>query len=316
MRQRKGVVLLITVGFITAIMALIAYQFSITDRGLKRTSKEKFYYQSSLILADIHEKLIPEMLKGLKSLDTNDSSNKETTAQALNSYFNVPFPIINDEKIGSAVVTISPVDTKFNINRFKTLKDEKRDFFRLFTQDLEDNMLLIDLIDLALETNQSVTSAYEYLKNDDTLALNSIFFRRGEIVDMEQFGTILDSYYAMTKDKKAYELKWDDFLDFQSYGKTPFSHISYEFCRTVFSYKNIEWIERYCSNEDAILYSQEDMPFDSDDNATFNSYNITFENYNPVIRVDIDISQNENSSHFRFFYDIEKSASSGLKIKM
>lgn len=316
MRQKKGVILLITVGFITAITALIAYQFSVTDKGLKRTAEEKFYYQSALILSDVNQKLIPELLKELKSLDANNSDSKNLIADYLSAYYDLPFPVVNDESLGTVVVTISPADTKFNINLLKNIKDEDREFFRFFIQELEDRMLLIDLIDLALETNSSISTAYEYLKNDGSIEINSIFFRKGEIVDMEQFEVILNSYYKISKDKKVFELNWDKFIDFSSFDKVSFSSISYEFCKAGFFDKGSDWIDSYCKNEERKYFEKDEVLPDDDDNITLNRYNITFEKYSPIIEVNIDISQNENSSNFRFFYNIEKSASFGLKINM
>ena len=323
MKKRRGVVLLITIGFITAITALIGYQFSIVDNGLKRTSSEKFYYQSSLLLADIQQKLIPEVLKELKSMDTNDSQNKDIIAQTISGYYNVPFPIINDEKIGNAVITITPADTKFNINNLKKLSSEKRVFFENFTQDLEDPILITDMIDLVLETNDTISSSYEYLKNENNLQLNSIFFRRGEIVNIEQFNTILDNYYTMTKDKKIYSLNWDEVFSFESYNKKMvFSEISYEFCKTIFSYKDSEWIGIYCTNnqedtdsDEEIIPPCEEIASDDEDNITLSSYNIVCKNYNPIIQISVDIMQNENSANFKFMYDIEKSKAFNLKIE-
>lgn len=323
MRTRKGVVLLITVGFITAVMALIAYQFAIIDRGLKRSTDETFYYQSALLLADINEKLLPSLLKGLDFSDNNDSngsisnSNKESIGLVISGYYNIPFPLINDEGIGTAVVTLKPSGTRFNINDFTAFDADHRGFFEYFTRDLDDHQLLMDLIDLALENNAS-NGSYNYLLQDADLPLNSVFFRKKEIVDRDQFTLILDAYFGKTKDKKVYTLPWDDFLDFRSAKPMNISFLSYEYCKSLFYDKPQEWHEHVCKNEEELIFSPEELPdlANSDDNKTMHDHGITFDLYNPNILIDVAYSSQEKHSDFVLLFDIEKSKTLWIEAKL
>jgi len=320
---KKGVVLLITVGFITAIMGVIAYQFTIIDRGLKRSTDETFYYQSALLLADINEKLLPTILKQVNAADLNGSTSKdtnETIGMMISSYYNIPFPLINDEVIGTAVITLKPAGTHFNINDFKNLDplNEERNFFDYFTQDLYDRPLLADLIDLALENNISRDPMeYEYLRQDDDLVLNSPFFRRGEIVDRDQFAQILDAYYARTKDKTIYKLPWDDFLDFTSVSPRNISYLSEAYCKSLFYDKPLEWHDLVCKNEDETIFTEaelSDLP--TDYNATMINHGITFDAFAPKFLIDIDYTVGEKSASFEMLYDLVKTKTLWVRAKL
>jgi hypothetical protein len=304
--NRRGVVLLITVGFITAIMAIIAYQFAIVDRGLKRASEETFYYQSALLLHDVQKKLLPTVLKEVLN-QCGDLSKEECLEGFLSMSYNLPTPLLNDPTIGTAVITLSPPAKGFDPNGFKTLAPDDRVFFGVFTQELIDPLLLMELVDLALDTNSSVNSSYEYLKTDNDIPINNIFFRKGDIVDREQFDVILDAYYARTLDKKVYSLPWDEFLDFRTQNEPPvFALIKPEYCRSLFPDQPIEWQRTYCENEDEILYTEADVtgiPY-AELNATLATHNITFEPNTKTVLVDVDFTQDEHTAHFRFLYDL------------
>ena len=316
--MRRGVVLLITVGFITAIMAVIAYQFAIVDKGLKRASKETFYYQSSLLLYDIQHKLLPIVLKEVVH-QCGNISQEECMESFLTMTYNVPTPLLNDPIIGTAVVTLKPPASGFDLNRFKTLTTpEEREFFQVFTQtqNLIDSQLLLDLIDLALETNATADS-YAFLKSEEDIPVNDIFFRKGTIVDREQFDVILDAYYARTLDKKIYALDWENFLDFRTEGSAPvFSVLKKEYCRSLFPDQPVAWLKTYCENEDEVFYTKEDTGISDEDNRTQEVFGITFTPDTKKVLVEVDFTQEENSAHFRFLYDLSANTVRWTEVKM
>ena len=304
--KRRGVVLLITIGFITAIMAVIAYQFTIVDRGLKRTAQETFYYQSSLLLYDVQRTLLPNVLKEVQSQCGGDISKAECLEGFLSMSYDIPTPLINDPMIGTVVITLLPPASGFDPERLKSLSPEKRDFFRVFAQELIYPDLLMELIDLALETNSTINSSYEYLKSDDDIPINDFFFRKGSIVDREQFNIILDSYYAKTLDKKVYALDWDNFLDFRTQKSKPvFALLKKEYCHALYPDQSVKWQEDYCDNADGIFYSEEDIGFSAEDiNRTKNVFGISFTPDTKYVRVLVDFSREELSAKFRFMYDL------------
>lgn len=307
--KRRGVVLLITVGFITVIMAIIGYQFTIVDRGLKRASQETFYYQSALLLHDVQKKLLPtvlnEVLKGC------EGSDKTVCLEGFLEYaYGAPTFLVNDLQIGTAVVTLLPPASGFDPDRFKSIPFENRGFFEAFTRELVYPQLLMEMIDLALDTNSSIAATYEYLKSDDDIPINDIFFRKGTIVDREQFDVILDAYYARTLDEKVYSLKWDQFLDFRTEGKPLFALLKPEYCRALFAEQTIEWQESYCVNEEDIFYTQEDVTgIEPDDlNATESAGLITFKPNTRSVLVQVDFTQEEHTARFRFLYDLSNNS--------
>ncbi len=315
--RRRGVVLLITIGFITTIMAIIGYQFTIVDRGLKRAAQESFYYQSALLLNDVQKKLLPTVIKEVLQ-QCGTVSRKECLEGFMEMSYNLPTPLLNDPMIGTVVITLHPPASGFDPNSFKTLPLEKRDFFARFAQELIDPQLLMELIDLALDTNATVNSSYEYLKSDDDIPINGVFFRKGEIIDKEQFDVILDTYYARTLDKKVYSLAWDAFLDFRSSGHPLFYLMKEPYCRALFPDQPPEWVDTYCKNEEELYYSQESVTgIDSNDlNRTAYTYDLIFEPDTDAVLVDVDFTREENHARFRFMYDLTAGKSLWIETRL
>ena len=304
--NRRGVVLLITIGFITAIMAVIGYQFTIVDRGFKRTAQETFYYQSSLLLHDIQKTLLPNVLKEVLNQCGSGASKSECFEGFLSMSYDIPTPLINDPTIGTVVITLLPPATGFDPDGLKKLTPEERDFFRVFTQELIYPDLLMELMDLALETNSSVNSSYEYLKADEDIPINDIFFRKGTIVDREQFDVILNAYYAKTLDKKIYTLDWNSFLDFRTQASHPvFSLLKKGYCHALFADRPVEWQQTYCDNADGIFYAEEDVGFSEEDiNRTKETLGISFTPDTTFVRVQVDFSRDDLFAKFRFMYNL------------
>lgn len=303
--MRRGVILLITVGFITAIMAVLAYQFAIVDKGLKRSSKEGFYYQCALLLSDVQTKLLPGVMQEVTA-SCAGGSKSDCLEGFLSMSYNLPTPLINDPVIGTVIITLEPPVSGFDINSFKKFTPDKREFFEVFAQKLDEAKLLEELIDLTLETNVSVNDSYGYLLADDDLPVNSIFFRHGEIVDREQFDVILDSYYAKTKDDKVYTLDWDGFFDYRASGRPSFATLKESYCRALFFDKDQQWLDAYCKNEEEIFFSRDDVTgiTPNDLNATLTPHGIDFPPDTNAVLVKTDITQGDNSASFRFMYDL------------
>jgi len=145
------------------ISAIVAFGLKNIQKDLTNSTKESFYYQSMIIYEDVKKTLLPNIFEQIKSLDTNDSDNKQVIAQILNDYFFLPIPLINDEKIGSVFVEIRPVNRGYNINNLRLTPLPQRDFLKKFISNLDDKEFFIDLLDLTLETNSSI-ALYDYLK--------------------------------------------------------------------------------------------------------------------------------------------------------
>ena len=304
MIRRRGVVLLITIGFMITLMALIGYQLTLVDKGLKQSSREGFYYQSSLVLSDIRSKLVPQMLQELSGMDLNDTDSQEVVGEILSAWYDIPFPLINDEKFGSVTVTIQPAAKRFNINQMASLPIYNRIFFEHFTNTLVDNMLLMDMIDLALQTDANITNRWQYLAQDNDLVLNSPFFRKGSITSKEQFDIILKAYADQMKDPKVYELPWDDFVTFHDTKKLSFAQLSDTFCQYLFYERGPSWWQSHCKNPEMIPYTEEDIHPSEDENLTLHYLKIDFNAYDPQMLIDVFIEQNGLEARYEMFYDI------------
>ena len=312
-KSKKGVVLLITIFFITTISAIIAYQFSIVKHGIKRVSKEQFYFQSMVILKDMQEKYLKDLTKELQAIN-NDTNSSDDAMSMLREFYGIALNPIDDEKVGRVLVTINPAFSKFNINKLKYFTAENRFFFQSFIEDTRDPELFLNLIDLVLETNQTIANgSYDYLVYDDTLSINSPSFRKKEIVNFEQFNTILEDYYKKTSDDKMKKLPWREFISFSGQS-LQFNDLSSEYCKAIFNQRDKEWKKEYCDNQENIEFKKEDLAVSDDENLTLSLHGIEFASKDFKILVNLDIIQDTTKANFKFIYDINRSLSEDLTV--
>jgi hypothetical protein len=223
--RRSGVVLLITLAFITAIIGIIGLQYKIINGGMQRLNKENMITQSNLIYANIQEEFIPNFIKQFVApiLDTTKGdANRTMVIHTFLSIFENGIPLnsfgLDFPNFDVLNIKISAASTKFNINNFKNVtgEDERAVFEQYFIENqIEDSTLFFNILDRVLETNKT-RQDWEYLTADENYIFNSPFFKRGEIYDMDQFQQLLQFYVDESNDTKIFSLPWRDLVQFQS----------------------------------------------------------------------------------------------------
>jgi len=327
---KRGVILLLTITFITALLTLAAWQYGLVEKSLKRTGSEAFTYQTITVLRDLQQVVLPELFKTVVPPEFKDMDdlNKTRAAKQFFYWFEAGLPIELGEDIGRVIMSMTPAYTKLNVNRLKALNaDSNRTFLTRYLEEqgVYDPLLLYQYIDYTLKTLPNYS--YEHLEYDDSFVLNRPDFMRGEIIDLAHFNTILDAYATQLDDDKVKALSWEGIVEFESDRANDenqslnFNFLGSTYCRVLAN--ELVWLqgglERYCDHLDDngeydpnLVFSRNELPQDAESNRTLRIHNIDFR-FNPWIKVRLDLLRGDYERTYTFLFNMETGRSTKLK---
>ncbi len=198
--MRRGVALLVTIGFLVIMTTLIGYMFSISQRNFKELSEVQSKNQSSVIFDDVRN-LLDSYVRDIK-----DSSDLDI--------FLLGTPPFYDEKSKLSLrVGIKPLSNKININSLLIKKNINKEIETLInniceTYNVLDPSLLTALI---LDTIDEDDISREALSE---ISLEDIKFSNSLVVDMKHFKKIVDYYIQATQDRNIKDVPWSRLIYF------------------------------------------------------------------------------------------------------
>ncbi|MFK5882372.1 MAG: hypothetical protein QM482_09180 [Sulfurospirillum sp.] len=198
--MKKGVALLITIGFVAVLTALIAYIFSLTNVVFDKVDNLHKRDQSSVIFSDV--KKILDSYAG----DIENSNDFST--------FLLGVPPFYESSSGLGLdVKMSPLSDKININSILTGKKPDKNIVH-FLQNICETYNILDasfFISLVLDTIDKDTLERQALSE---ISLHDLKYSNGRIYSKKQFET-LEKYYAdVVQDKNIFSVPWDRFVYF------------------------------------------------------------------------------------------------------
>ncbi len=204
--MKKGIALLITIGFLTVLTALIGYMFSISQKSFEEVDRVKATNQSTIVLADV-KTLLKDYSKEIK-----DSSDLDI--------FLLGTPPFYDEKSNSSLhIGIKPLSNKININSLLIKKkiDKK---IETFIKNICETYNILDpsfLVALILDTIDEDETSRQALSE---ISMEDIRFSNSRIVDMKHFEKIVDYYVQATQDTNIKIVPWENLIYFGDNQKT------------------------------------------------------------------------------------------------
>ena len=185
--MKKAVALLLTLIFITAILAIIGGIFSIYQKFTKDTFYKNISQNSMLI-------------NNVKSI--LDNLSKDINGSSIKLIFTT-IPVSSKDGDFRALITIKPMFNRVDINEInknnyiKKYLENILEYYQvadpLFFEDL-----ILDTIDL--DKKERVGGSEIILKNP--------FFKQGKIYNYAHFKEILDYYVKIMDDKSVYKIPW------------------------------------------------------------------------------------------------------------
>ncbi len=213
--MKKGIVLMMTLGFIAVITALILWSLTITKDRFDKVSQINMQNQFNIVFQDFS--------KLVKSIDLRNRDK-------LNAFLSISFPSLPRPKTGLGLGFSSNSQmSKLNINyMLKTMVDSEKNstlapkaaYYKraiekyLAKFDLsnpyEFENILLDCIDLD-DIERGV---------DSEIVIDDFDFKQGKIVNFKQIQKIKDAYYKSSRDLNIYKINRDDFERYFYYGDT------------------------------------------------------------------------------------------------
>jgi len=198
--MKKGVALLITIGFLTVLTALIGYMFSISKKTFDEVNRVEIRNQSSIIFSDV-KVLLDSYAKDVK--DSEDLSN-----------FLLGTPLFYDKKSGLFLqVKMNYLSNKVNINSI-LIKNKTDNNIVLFLQNICETYNILDssfFIALLLDTIDEDEVSRQALSE---ISRENIKFSNLRLIDMSHFETLLDYYTEITKDDNIKKVPWGKLIYF------------------------------------------------------------------------------------------------------
>jgi len=213
--MKKGIVLLMTLGFITVITALILWSVSITKNRFDRVSMLQNKNQFNLIFEDF--------TKMVKKFDINSS-------QKLDLFLQICFPPLIEPKSGVGVGFCSEslmdrlnmnhmlktiINSEHNASKKEAARFYTRAFEKFFAKyELSDPYSFINMLLDSIDLDDVERGSYSEIVSED------FDFRQGKIYSFSQFKKIENNYYKVTKDASIYKIDEDELSQYFYFGDT------------------------------------------------------------------------------------------------
>lgn len=198
--MKKGIALLITIGFIAVFVSLIAYVFSITQEVFDETRKLENRNQNAIFYKD-----------GKTIVDRYVSDVK--TSEDLQRFLEKLSLFAYEMDNSSLHVEVEPLSNKLNIN---SLLVEKKidDGIILFLENICTLYNVLDarlFIDLLLDTIDKDEQSRQALSE---ISLSDKKFSNSRIISKAHFESILSYYVDTLSDTNILKVPWDEYIFF------------------------------------------------------------------------------------------------------
>ncbi len=198
--MKKGIALLITIGFIVILTSLIAYIFTLSNRAFDEVNNVKKRDQSAVLCSDVKKLL--------------DSYASEIEDDKDFSTFLLGTPPFYDDRSGLGLeVEIKPLSDKININSILINKKINKNLVQ-FLQKICETYNILDpsfFIALVLDSIDQDSVEREALSE---ISLHEVKYSNGSIYNKTQF-EILENYYAdVVQDKNIFNVPWNQLIYF------------------------------------------------------------------------------------------------------
>ncbi len=198
--MKKGIALLITLGFIAILGTLIAFIFSLTNKVHNEVDNIHIKNQSSVLFSDV------------KKLLDSYSSQIEDESDFANFLLGAP-PFYDAKSKLGLNIGIVPLSNKININSILANKKIDKNLVQ-FLKNICEKYNILDpsfFISLVLDTIDKDSLAREALSE---ISLQNPKYSNGTIYDLNQF-KVLESYYAnLVQDKNIFSVPWGQLIYF------------------------------------------------------------------------------------------------------
>ena len=198
--MKKGIALLITMGFITVLTGIIAYMFSITGGIFDEAIKVDAKNQRTILLKDIKNIL------DSKVNDVKDSDDLST--------FLLGMPPFYDKKSDMSLhIELQYLSNKVNINSLLIKNKEDKNIIE-FLKNISETYNILDITFFIALLEDSIDEDDVSRQTLSEISRENIQFSNSRIVSMSHFKKIVDYYVEITKDTNILSIPWEKLIYF------------------------------------------------------------------------------------------------------
>ena len=201
--MKKGIALLITIGFIVILTSIITYMFSITEKVFDVASKVDTKNQKAILFSDV---------KSLLDRYAQDVKNSED----LDTFLLGTPPFFDEKSDLSLQIELKPLSNKININSI-LIKNKVDENIQNFIQNISATYNILDVsffISLILDTIDIDDISRQALSE---ISRENVKFSNSRIINKDHFDIILNYYANTIRDNNILKVPWDELIYF---GKT------------------------------------------------------------------------------------------------
>ncbi|MDR1284944.1 MAG: hypothetical protein LBJ88_01945 [Campylobacteraceae bacterium] len=282
--NKKGIVLLTTVGLILMLSLLILKSVDVSQKYFEKASERNLFVQLDKSFLDV-----------LAILQKSAQNIKD--AQSLSTIIGLPIVLNTDSGDLNVMIEISSAAGVININNLVLNNNNTNEPLYNLLQNLlyeyrviNSNFFLSILLDAIDKDKNERTYASE-------AALQSYKFSDGGINSKESFSYLLDYFVANGGDAKIYSIPWEDIIGF--FGKDiDFNYIKEPLFTLIKKEYNLHSL-----NQDRVISSYDELMISSSDKDKLKALNIGF--FSPRILCGMNFFYLGQTKSLNFLYDIE-----------
>ncbi|MDR0408464.1 MAG: hypothetical protein LBH45_06095 [Campylobacteraceae bacterium] len=282
--DRKGIVLLTTVGLILMLSLLILKSIDVSQKYFERANDRSLFVQLNRSFLDI-----------LAILQKNSQNVKD--AQSLSTIVGLPIILNTDSGDINVMIEIASAGSVININNLILSNNDINEPLYNFLQNIlyeyrvtNSNFFLSVLLDAIDKDKNERTYASE-------AALQSYKFSDGGINSKESFSYLLDYFVANGGDAKIYNVPWEEIVGF--FGKDiDFNYIKEPLFTLIKKEYNLHSL-----TQDEIISSYDELAISASDKNKLRALNIGF--FSPRIFCSMSFFYSGQTKLLNFLYDME-----------
>jgi len=203
--MKKGIALLVTLGFITILTTIIAYMFSVSKENFQKIEKIDSRNQSAILYKD-GKIIVDKFVKKIKNSDD------------LDRFLSKVSPFIYQSKEGSLHVEVIPLSNKININSLvinNIVNKNTLDFIKSTCSfyNILDSKFFIDLLLDTIDEDDIARQA------QSEILIKNKKFSNSKIVNYNHLKAIMSYYVSVTNDKNILQIPWEKLVFFGSMQK-------------------------------------------------------------------------------------------------
>ncbi len=283
--NRRGVALLITLFFIIAITAAVGVSLMNLKKSGEELQETRFLLQTGSVIEDV-----------LSLMSQADKLGTVSDAESFNIFLLTAGFIPLELKELLVKIEITSAMGRININtlaKSKAFQDALAIYMTRFN--VQDATYMTDLL------IDCMGGYKEVYKTDIFDALPELY--RERIVSKRHLDKILDFYIRERHDNAVTKVPWNALVRFDDNNVTAIdaNYITPELWQMIIPTLESEAALELASNE--VIYTKlDDIALSADDKKEIAKFKPSF--YVPIVRMDLEILENNNSAHVAFDYDV------------